>query len=469
MPIIIPANSAASGGFEVANSVRLDFASSTRFERTPSSASNRRTWTFSSWLKKAADQNSNADFQQVFSCPGAGGAERIMFEDNKLTWDFDIAGVYYSVATVAVQRDHSAFYHIVVTKDTTQGTEANRVKMYINGVQQTLAEIQLGFPNQNAEGSINTTAEHQIWAQQDGAEMSGYACETCFVDGTALAADSFGEFDSSSGVWKPIDVSALTLGTNGYFLNYQDSSALGNSSNSNNYTTANLAAIDQTTDTCTNNFATLNPLIKFNSSYSAALSNGSTTLSTSTGDTNSNPTPTTLGITTGKYYWETKFVSLASGTAYALTGIMAQNPAGEGNYLGGYNDSYGYGSWNGVVYNNGGSTGNTTGGATYGVGDILSMAFDADNNRLYYYKNGAIQNSGTGIVIPAASTTVLGAWFPAVGDWGSTTHVWSCNFGSPPYAISSGNQDGNDYGNFEYAVPSGYLSLNTKNLSEALS
>ena len=165
---------------------------------------------------------------------------------------------------------------------------------------------------------------------------------------------------------------------------------------------------------------------------------------------------------------ETKFVSLASGTAYALTGIMAQAPAGSGgqNFLGGVNDQYAYAGWNGTVYNSAGSTGNTTGGATYTVGDILSMALDADNNRLYYYKNGAIQNSGTGIVIPAAADTEFGAWFPAVGDWGNTSHVWSCNFGSPPYAISSGNTDGNGYGNMEYEIPSGYYVLNSKNLAE---
>jgi len=478
MPIIIPANSAASGGYEVANSVRLDFASSTRFERTPSSASNRRTWTFSSWLKKAADENSNGDFQQLFSCPGAGGAERIMFEANKLTWDFDIAGVDYSVATVAVQRDPSAFYHIVVTKDTTQGTEANRVKMYINGVQQTLAEIQLGFPDQNAEGSINTTAEHQIWAQQDGAEMSGYACETCFVDGTALAADSFGEFDEDSGVWKPIDVSALTLGTNGYFLNYQDSSALGNSSNSNNYTTANLTAIDQSTDTCTLNGCTMNPLSNYWTN-GAQFFKGNLEINTNTSGKAWNMS--TIGLPSGKWYMEGKYTATGGGAPsdnWNRFGIVDREPTSNSD-LGASANAYALTQYDGSKYVSGT---NSTYAAAWAIGDVIAMAIDLDNNKIYWSKNGAwgngsgawgstTFNAGTGAVTVVDPTLTLnGYYFVAMGDAGvNVKKTWQFNFGSPPYAISSGNQDGNDYGNFEYAVPSGFLTINSANLSEELS
>ena len=190
-------------------------------------------------------------------------------------------------------------------------------------------------------------------------------------------------------------------------------------------------------------------------------------MNTSTVSGSNNPTPTTIGITKGKWYWETKFVSGPS-PHYALTGIMAEAPAGTGgqNFLGGFGNSYGYGSWNGTVYNSAGSTGNTSGGATYTTGDILSMAYDADNNRLYYYKNGAIQNSGTGIVIPAAADTIFGAWFPALGEWGSTSHVWSCNFGEGFFGTTAaGTQaDDNGQGLFAYDVPAGYYALNTKNL-----
>jgi len=456
MPIIIPANSAAGGGFEVDNSVRLDFASSTRFERTPSSASNRRTWTFSSWLKKAADENSNGDFQQVFSCPGSGGQERIMFEANKLTWDFDIPGVDYSVATVAVQRDHSAFYHIVVTKDTTQGTEANRVKMYINGVQQTLAEIQLGFPDQNAEGSINTTAEHQIWAQQDGAEMSGYACETCFVDGTALAADSFGEFDSDSGVWKPIDVSALTLGTNGYFLNYQDSSALGNSSNSNNYTTANLAAIDQTTDTCTNNFATINPLIVMNTD--TVYSEGNLIMTPGGNTGNWQIGFSSIAVSVGKWYVETKMIGGNYVNGISETTSNQLSASGPEHFIGGFTKEIGYYSQSGNKFV---ENSQSSYGASYTNGDIIGMALDLDSGTrtITFFKNGASQGA---ITLPTSMETMT---FGMSVNQGSSSAQF--NFGNPPFSISSGNTDANDFGNFEYAPPSGHLALCTKNLSEA--
>ena len=256
MPSILGANTLSSG-YAVDNSVRLDgYASSTRMEATNSSAGSRQIFTFSTWLKRSSP-DSTSNFQVLYSAVDSGGNERIMFEEDKLTWDFDIAGVDYSVETSGrLYRDFSAWYHIVVTKDTTQSTEANRIKMYVNGVQQTLAEIQLGFPDQNANGSINMAIEHQLFAQADGEEFGGYACETVLIDGTAYAADSFGEFDSDSGIWKPIDVSGLTFGTNGFYMNYANSSALGNdvSGNNNDYTTANLAATDQSTDTCTNNY-----------------------------------------------------------------------------------------------------------------------------------------------------------------------------------------------------------------------
>ena len=317
---ILPANSAASGGYDVANSARFDVASSTRMEATNSSAGSRQIFTFSTWLKRSNPDSTN-NFQVLYSAVDSGGNERIMFEGDKLTWDFDISGVDYSVETSGrLYRDFSAWYHIVVTKDTTQSTEANRIKMYVNGVQQTLAEIQLGFPDQNSNQSINMAIEHQLFAQADGEEFGGYACETVLIDGTAYAADSFGEFDSDSGIWKPIDVSGLTFGTNGFHMNYADSSALGNdvSGNNNDYTTANLAATDQSTDTCTNNFCTLSPL--WNSFNQGTLSEGNLK-STMTSEAYKTHLAS-FGVSQGKWYWEIK-VTQASNVNFLNFGVPA--------------------------------------------------------------------------------------------------------------------------------------------------
>ena len=469
MPSILGANTLSSGGYDVDNSVRLDgYASSTRMEATNSSAGSRQIFTFSTWLKRSSPDSSN-NFQVLYSAVDSGGNERIMFEEDKLTWDFDIAGVDYSVETSGrLYRDFSAWYHIVVTKDTTQSTEANRIKMYVNGVQQTLAEIQLGFPDQNANGSINMAIEHQLFAQADGEEYGGYACETVLIDGTAYAADSFGEFDSDSGIWKPIDVSGLTFGTNGFYMNYADSSALGNdvSGNNNDYTTANLAATDQSTDTCTNNFATFNILDHVQSD--ATYSEGNLKWATTT-DGHFFWGRSTIGVSTGKWYAEFKATSIAE---HSYVGIVNNGPednttviaggGGAATTTGAY--EWAYKTSDGQIYN---TDGGSSYGNTYGDGAIIGVLLNLDDNEISFSKDGTVQNSGTAVSITAAASTPHGFYFLAVADGTSgTSATFEANFGSPPYAISSGNADANGHGNFEYAVPSGYLALCTKNLAE---
>ena len=469
MPSILSANTLSSGGYDVDNSVRLDgYASSTRMEVTNSSAGSRQIFTFSTWLKRSSPDSSN-NFQVLYSAVDSGGNERIMFEEDKLTWDFDIAGVDYSVETSGrLYRDFSAWYHIVVTKDTTQSTEANRIKMYVNGVQQTLAEIQLGFPDQNANGSINMAIEHQLFAQADGEEYGGYACETVLIDGTAYAADSFGEFDSDSGIWKPIDVSGLTFGTNGFYMNYADSSALGNdvSGNNNDYTTANLAATDQSTDTCTNNFATFNILDHVQSD--ATYSEGNLKWATTT-DGHFFWGRSTIGVSTGKWYAEFKATSIAE---HSYVGIVNNGPednttviaggGGAATTTGAY--EWAYKTSDGQIYN---TDGGSSYGNTYGDGAIIGVLLNLDDNEISFSKDGTVQNSGTAVSITAAASTPHGFYFFAVADGASgTSATFEANFGSPPYAISSGNADANGHGNFEYAVPSGYLALCTKNLAE---
>ena len=480
MPFVLSGNvgsATAATGYDVANSVRLDgYVSSTRMEATNSSAGSRQIFTFSTWLKRSA-LDSSTNFQVLYSAVDSGGNERIMFEEDKLTWDFDIAGVDYSVETSGrLYRDFSAWYHIVVTKDTTQSTEANRIKMYVNGVQQTLAEIQLGFPDRNANGSINMAIEHQLFAQADGEEFGGYACETVLIDGTAYAADSFGEFDSDSGIWKPIDVSGLTFGTNGFYMNYANSSALGNdvSGNNNDYTTANLAATDQSTDTCTNNFATLNVLARRNNpnAYYATFSEGNLKLVGNDATNNGNGF-STMAFNTGKWYCEVKIIDV-QGDVYPTPGVIPENlvasanspsNAGQIGYV--TDDTVGYGSDGDKLIEDSGSSY----GDTYTDNDIIGIAIDCDNGAVYFSKNGTFQasgdpTSGASKTNAAMTFTPSKYYFFGASVYQSTSDV-EFNFGAgPPYAISSGNTDGDGFGNFEFAVPSGYFALCSKNLAE---
>jgi len=361
-------------------------------------------------------------------------------------------------------------------KDTTQGTETNRIKMYINGVQETLVEVQEGFPGQNLESTINTAAETQLFAQADGEEFGGYACEVAFCDGQSLAASDFGEFDEDSPtIWKPKDISDLTFGTNGYYLKFEDSSALGadSSGNGNNYATANLATTDQSTDTCTNNFATLNPLIIFGSNNSE-FKEGNLVYDDSRGDWRA--AVGTFGASSGKWYYEIK---LGGGTYHQVGIVGTTSPTSSANLIdlsqvhGGfsfYNDN------GNLIARTDGSTisgwasGNVN--TTAETNDILQVALDMDNKYIYFGKAGTFVKSGDptsgstgtgGIDISSDYTTGVVA-IPGVTMYNGSDG--SLNFGSPAFAISSGNSDANGHGNFEYAVPSGYFALCTKNLAE---
>ena len=443
---------------------------STYLTRTISTASNRRTWTWSAWIKRS---DLTTGYQTLFSSDvDANDMTRILFWDSQqLTVSSKVSGSFLiDYRLTRTFRDPSAWYHIVVAMDTTQTTDTDRLKVYINGVLETAYEgSSSSLPSLNEDTWINSANPQIIGKSQTyNGLYGGSMAMVQFVDGLQLTPAYFGSTDSTTGIWTPQASSTISsYGTNGFKLKMDTATPGADTSGNTNTFTVGAGTPTLTQGSPSNVYATLNPLAVFFNSPQNTFSNANLTMNTSTVSGSNNPTPTTIGITKGKWYWETKFVSGPS-PHYALTGIMAEAPAGTGgqNFLGGFGNSYGYGSWNGTVYNSAGSTGNTSGGATYTTGDILSMAYDADNNRLYYYKNGAIQNSGTGIVIPAAADTIFGAWFPALGEWGSTSHVWSCNFGEGFFGTTAaGTQaDDNGQGLFAYDVPAGYYALNTKNL-----
>jgi hypothetical protein len=286
------------------------------------------------------------------------------------------------------------------------------------------------------------------------------------VGGSQLDATSFGEFNDN-GVWIPKKYTG-SHGTNGFYLEFKQTGTSANSSgigadtsgNDNHFAVSNLAATDITTDTCTNNFCTMNPLDNFYAQ--ATFSEGNCKFSAA-----GSPTTyvrSTQGVANGKWYWEVKIIDKAGGTSI---GVQEGASPGATDQMG-YNTAGVQLRQTGQRHTNGG---NATYMAAQSNNDIIMIAYDKDNNNLYFGANGQ-WGDGSGNTDEANPSSALGITvsdfvFPALGDMdGSGTVVYEINFGNPSFSISSGNSDANGYGNFEYAVPSGYYSLCTKNLAE---
>jgi len=472
MSIIVPANTlaAADGGYDVDNSLR--FHSNTYLSATFGSAPTLATKnTFSMWFKRST----LGTLQQLMATHS--NAVSIVINTNDTIAFYTNSG---QLLSPKVYRDTSAWMHFVYTFDSTQGTAANRTKVYINGVQETSFN-NTAYPAQEASQlGVNGQVMKIGTRTQNDRIFEGYIAETAFVDGQALAADSFGEFDDS-GNWRAIDISDLTFGNNGFYLEYKaagtgtNSSGMGadTSGNDFHFAVTNLTAVDQSTDTCTNNFCTINSLDNF---YAAStLSKGNLKVLTISGKAAYNPA--TFGLIKGKWYWEVKLVTCSAGDGSEATiiGISNQSPVNAG-YAGSIvvNDGIGI-RGNGKAWGADGSSGGgqeTSGWDAIAVGNTAMIAVDFDNGKLYHGINGTWGNSGD----PTSGSSGTGAyaftvgtdvWFPGVNQREtSQTATFELNFGSPPYAISSGNQDADGFGNFEYAVPSGYIALCTKNLAE---
>ena len=457
--------------FTVANSLRFNDGDSHYLTRTNSSTGSTSKSTISLWIKRGV----LGTYQDIFeSYSNNDNYFRFRFrDDDKMDLQSDISNsTVFLRRTTRVFRDPSAWMHICVKIDLTQ-SNSDKIKLFINGTQETTFDSSTDLTSSSqqfvgAGGGYNFTIGRH---PSDAAYFDGYMAEYVFIDGQALDPTSFGEYDDDTpNVWKPIDVSGLTFGTNGFYLDFEDSSALGNDVYGvGDFTPNNFAATDQSTDTCTNNFSTFN-------SAQPALSNTSFSEGNLVAATNSSastqvPFATTIPISTGKFYAEFKMIakSTTSGSIPYIGVLGAANFVSELNnayFVGGANlDGVGYGA-SGVVYSNGSELDSSE--ASYDTNDIIGVAADITNKKIYFSKNGTYINSGdpaagsNGYTIPTTSEDFYifaASLYGASGSWGA-------NFGSPSFSISSGNSDANGYGNFEYAVPSGYYALNTKNLAE---
>jgi hypothetical protein len=461
-----------SKGYDVENSLRFNDGDSPQLSLS-TGTTNKRKFTVSVWVKRTTNGARqviwSSDKQTNDTGDGSKGGSGIGLQFwNDDQFYFGGFGGSFQIRADGLQRDNSAWYHIVGQVDTEQSTTNDRAKLWINGVQQTTYTSMIG-QNTDVKFAINrigVKSETANYSDSDSllSYLDGYVAELHVIDGQYYDATYFGEFDNN-GVWIPKKYTG-SYGSDGYYLEFkqtgtsQNSSGIGadTSGNDNHFAVTNLAATDITEDTCTNNFCTMNPLAI---GADATLSEGNCQIAYGSG-TRSVSTAN-MGFASGKWYWEWKISAASTDGCSAMPGIGGL-PFGPdlGTYLGNNSNGYAYNGEDGKKYSGGA---NSAYGDTFTTNDIISVAFDADNGNLYFYKNGTIQNSGTAAYTSLTSPS-SGFYYPAMGDAsGAKTFTAQANFGNPPYSISSGNSDGK-YGNFEYAPPSGYYAICTKRLAE---
>jgi hypothetical protein len=386
MPLIIPANS-ITGGYDVANSLRFNDGSSDYLSRSYSSAGNQKTFTISFWVKRTTLGASQRLFGN-YSSANLGVVANFNADDTLQFYNRNTSTGDKALGTNRKFRDSSAFYNIVITVDSTNGTAADRMKIFINGSRETSLSFEYQAPL-NYVFQVNDNVTHYIGQRGNSTQYTdGYMSEFVVIDGQALDPTSFGEFDADSGIWKPIDVSGLTFGTNGFYLDFEDSGALGAdvSGNGNNFTVNNLTAIDQTTDTPTNNGNTFQPLDLQASTQTLAEGNLKVTTD-SGGDWDT--VASTIGVTSGKWYFEAKLITLGTN---AIIGVIDINDVRLNTTTAYYIGQ----STAGCGYQNNGTRPDTGGGFgdSYTNNDIVGAAIDMDNLKVYFSKNGTFQNSG---------------------------------------------------------------------------
>ena len=444
-------------------SLRFEDGDTARLSKTFGSGGNRKTWTWSAWIKRG-NIGINGTLFHTFGVTGFGVEGFIAFSSNDTLQFFnhDGSSSYYRLITNRVFRDTSNWFHLCVVSDVENSTQSERYRMYVNGVRETSFSTESQPPNTTFQGQINTTYSHYIGGRTNNTTMfDGYLAEVNFLDGVAVT-DTSGVLDElvqiKNNVCIPKEISGLSYGTTGFRLTFADSSSLGDDtsglSTPNDFATGGLASTDVCTDSPSNNFATFNNLyVDFDST--PTYSEGNLRMdATSTSWFNS---VSTFSVSSGKWYAE----FCPNSTTAMFVNIMEADqiptvfPA---------NQSFGYSYYyDGQKWNNGS-------GSAYGDswtdGDVIGVALDMDNGDVYFYKNGVVQNSGT-----PAFTGLSGDFVIGVSTSG-TSGEFRANFGSDATFQgdkTSGSDDASDssgQGTFYETPPSSYLALCSSNLSD---
>ena len=459
LPVVFTANGQA--GYNLTKSLRFRSSASAYLNRTPASAGNRRTWTWSAWVKRGDLTDFNMLFGATSSTSDAIGfrsSSTGLYPSSIYFYLDDLTGG--GVYTNAVFRDPSAWYHIVLAVDTTQATSSNRIKLYINGTQQTF--VSATYPTQNYDCRINNNVLHNIGAVNGATFLSGYLAEVNFVDGQALTPSSFGETSTTTGVWIPKKFSG-TYGTNGFYLPFTDTtstSTLGTdfSGNSNTWTVNNISLtagatydsmndVPTLTNATTANYCTLNPLA---SRSVGTMQNGNLTWKKSDAAGDNYCCASSISIpSSGKWYWEVTVTDGASGansigiipdtsTLQQTSNVIPGDFGITTNAFGYYSDGTKLTAASPAAYGN-----------SFTTGDVIGVAVDTTNGKIWWSKNGTFQASGDPAAgTNAAFTTLSGSYYAASSvRFNGNQHDY--NFNQRP---------------FSYTPPTGFVALNTFNL-----
>ena len=442
---------------------------------TQGTPTNNLKWTWSSWIKRGelATEGHSA-VENIFTTYVDGSnLFYIRFNDTDFIDIRNIASVGTGgrLITNAVFRDVGAWYHIVVVYDSANASAGDRLRLYVNGVEETSFSLDTN-PSSSQVCTMNadTRVVELGRISSASANFSGVLAHTHFCDGQAYAASDFGEFDATSGIWIAEPSPSVTYGNNGFFLKYQDTSNYGDDSsgNTNDFTLS--GTMTQTKDTPDNNFPTMN--VADNYYPNMTYSDGNLTIKSD------HPAPacSTMGVSSGKWYCEGKAIVSTSGNDWMI-GVSSSIVVSTAHELGHYPSDWSYRGVDGDYRN---SNTNTSYGDTYTAGDIIGVAIDLTNNKLYFSKNGVWQNSGvptsgatgTGAISISMETDVTskGVFQIAAGaDASANDYTWSMNFGNGYFgttAVASANADDAGIGSFEYDVPAGYYAICTTNLGD---
>jgi hypothetical protein len=465
-------------------------ASLTRTQGTPTS---KKKFTFSLWYKKTKirDYGASSSDSVIFnSADGGGNDNRLTFYINQENSPYDTvrlvgrnsASQVLDVKTSAVLRDPGAWLHIVAKVDTTQSTNTDRAKLYINGVEQSLSIST--YPNQDVELNIQHTP-YLLSYSGSGNYLEGLITHYHYTDGYAYDASTFGETDSTSGIWKAKTSPSVTYGTNGFFLKFENGAAMGTDSSGQSNTFTASGSLTQNTDTPSNNLAYLNPLLIGTGTGSNAVDFLGGNTRCDIGAAVWRTLTSTLAVSSGKWYFEGFGTSQASAYQhYGITSLakFAADAAMPDKEINEEQNGYAYGYYgnNGqIYYSTPSARSNGAYGSSYGASDYVGMFVDLDNNKLYVAKNGTLANSGTGYDINADGKP----YFLAMSIYGAYAQI---NFGSGMFGYSGSSYanltgttyaDANGHGVFKYSPNQGgasnfdsaaknFYALNTKNLKE---
>ena len=441
----------------------------TYLTRTGTTPTTSNKYTFSCWIKRGSIGTTETLFRSYSD--GSNSAQLIFDSDDTFAFQDIVGGTTVTnLKPSNLFRDTGAWMNIIVQVDYTQAAAADRAKIFINGGEVSYSATTR--QSQNGASNLNTAANNAIGSNRSNSShyFTGSMSQVNFIDGTAYPATAFGSVNATSGIWVANSSPTVTYGNNGFFLKMDTTSPGSDTSgNDNTFTAAGTPTLAQ--DNVSNNLVTMNPLDNFFAG--GTFSNGNNTIISRNAGYSYNTS--TVGVNKGKFYWECKWSATPTGSGSAVQiGIAKRQTTSTTNFLGSNLYSYAYQGDSGAVRHND-STVITYN--TYAIGDIIGIALDMDNNRLYFSKNGVFQNSsnpadGTNpISILAPDSTLLdtGFYFAGFGDGNDNLQqTGQYNFGNGFFgvtAVASSNADAAGHGLFEYAVPTGFFTINTKNLN----